>query len=76
MRCKIQCDPKKVQSIERHASDNQNTDLEDKYYPFRAPEMRNSRHPVEPVFQNELDLNETVLINENSNEEDYHMLTS
>ena len=34
--------------------------------------MIDLRHPAEPVFQNELDLDEIALTNENLNKGDYH----
>ena len=53
-----------------HASDNEITESGDKDNPLRASGMRDSRHTVKPMFQNELNLDETIVINENSDEED------
>ena len=46
-----------------HASDDEIT-LSEEDYPLKASEMRDLRHPVKSVFQNQPHLNETVLINE------------
>ena len=45
---------------ERNNTDEENTDSEDKNYPLRF------------LFQNEVNSNETVILNENSEDEDYH----
>ena len=45
---------------ERNNTDEENTDSEDKNYTLRF------------LFQNEVNSNETVILNENSEDEDYH----
>ena len=57
-----------------HASDSENTNSEDEDRSLRASEMRDLRNPVRPVLLNELDLNDTVIVNENPEAEDYHMV--
>ena len=37
--------------------------------------MKYSRHPAKPLYQNKLNLDETIVLNEGSEEEDYHMIT-
>ena len=63
----------KVQSIEIHASNNENSAFESNNYPLRASKMKDLKQPVKPLFQNESDVDATILSNEESDEEDYHM---
>ena len=37
--------------------------------------MKDLKHPAKPLFQNESDVDVTILSNEESDEEDYHMVT-
>ena len=51
----------------------ENSDSEnDDDYPLRASKMKDLKHPAKPLFQNESDVNVTILSNEKSDEEDYH----
>ena len=62
----------KTKSIGVHASYSENSDSENDDYHLRASKMKDLRHPVKPFFQNESDIDVTVLSNEESDEEDYH----
>ena len=50
---------KNVQSIGVHASENENSALEDEH-PLRASDMNELRNTANPFQQNELDLDETI----------------
>ena len=63
---------KKIQSIGIHASNNDNSDSENDNYPLRASKMKDLKHPAKPLFQNETDVDVTILSNKESDEEDYH----
>ena len=65
---------KNVQCIGVHTSGNENSDSEDDH-PLRASNMRELRKSAETFHQNELDLGETMISNEDSEKEDYHMVT-
>ena len=65
----------KTKSLGVHASNNENSDSENGYYPLRDSKMKDLRHPAEPFFQNESDIDVTILSNEESEEEEYHMVT-
>ena len=54
-------------SIGVHASNNENSDSENDDYPLRASKMKDFKHPAKPFF--------VVLSNEESEQEDYHMVT-
>ena len=60
-----------VQSIEIHASNNENSGSEEDDHSLRASNMSELSNPAKPFHQNELDLDETMISNEDS-EEDYH----
>ena len=62
----------KVQSIGVHASNLVYSDLKEDNLPLRACNMSELRNPAKPFRQNELDLDETMISNEDSEEEDYH----
>ena len=64
----------KTRSIGVHASNNENSDTENDDCPLRASKMKDLRHPAEPFFQKESDIDVTILPNEESEEEDYHSL--
>ena len=55
-----------------HASNTENSDQENKDYPLRPSEMKDLRHPAKALYRDELDLDATVVSNEDSEEEDYH----
>ena len=58
-----------------HASNIENSDTEDKDdHPLRASEMHELRNPAIPIHQNIPNINETIVSNEDSEGEDYHML--
>ena len=75
MNCKTHdlWDPKT--SIGVRASNNENSHSENDDYPLRASKMKDLRHPAKPFFQNESDVNGTIHSNEESDVEDYHMVT-
>ena len=59
-----------------HASNVGNSDTEDEDdHPLRASDMRGLRNPARPLYQNAPNQDETILSNEDSEEEDYHMVT-
>ena len=66
---------KKVQSTEICASNIEISDSEIDDYPLRTSKMKGLKHPAKPLFQNESDVGVTILSNEESDEEDYHMVT-
>ena len=61
-------------SIGVRASENENSDSEDNR-PIRASNMHELRDPARPFCQNRFELDETLVSNEDSEEEDYHMVT-
>ena len=66
-------------SIGVHATNNENSDSENDDYPLRASKMKDLkhlRHPAEPFFETESDLEQIMLSNEESEGEDYHNLAS
>ena len=63
---------KKVQSIGVQASNIENSASENNNNPLRASTMKDLKYPVKPLFQNELDVDVTILSNEESEKEDYH----
>ena len=56
-------------------SNIENSDFENDDYPLRASQMRDLKHLAKPLFQHESDVDVTILSNEKSDEEDYHMVT-
>ena len=63
-------------SIGVHASVNDNSDSENEdSHPIRASNMHELRNPAKPFCQNRFELNETIVSNEDSEEEEYHMVT-
>ena len=55
-----------------NASDNKSIVSENEDIPLKTSEMRDLRHPAEPIHQNDTTLDSTVIFNEESDEEDYH----
>ena len=55
-----------------NASDNESIDSENEDIPLKASEMRDLRHPAKPIHQNDTTLDATIVLNEESDEEDYH----
>ena len=67
---------KNVLSIGVHASNSVDSDIEKEVdHPFRASSMNELRNSAKPFYQNEANLDETMISNEDSKEEDYHMVT-
>ena len=57
------------------ASNNENSDSKDQDdYPLRVSDMHEHKNPAGPVYHNIPNLDETILSNEDSEEEDYHTL--
>ena len=52
-----------------------NSDPEDEDYPLKASDLRDLQRPAKPLFQSETDLDATVISNEDSEPEEYHMVT-
>ena len=64
----------KNKSIGVHASGNDNSDSENEdSYPIRASNMHELRNPAKPFCQNRFELDETLVSNEDSEEEGYHI---
>ena len=55
-----------------HASNFENSDSGNEDYPLKASGSKDLRHPAKPLYRNEIDLDETMISNEDSEEEDYH----
>ena len=66
--------PSGSKSIGVHASNFENTDSENEDYPLKASGSKDLKHPARPLYRNEIDLDETMISNEDSEEEDYHMI--
>ena len=60
---------------EINASDTDNQENEIKNIPFKPSETKDSRTPVQPISIKNLDLDDTVIVNEDRMGEDYHMVT-
>ena len=58
-------------SIGVRASNIENSDSENDDYPLRASKMKDLKHPAKLFFQNESDVDVTILSNEESDVEDY-----
>ena len=55
------------------ASNIENSDTENEVdHPLRASDMRELRNPARPLYQNAPNLDETIMSEEDSEEEDYH----
>ena len=69
-------DPKVIRSDGVHASNIENSNIKDEDgHPLRASEMHELRNPARPSYQNIPNMDETIVSNEDSEEEDYHMVT-
>ena len=66
---------KSNKSMGVHASNNKNSDSENDDFPLSASKMEHIKHPAKPLFQNESDVDVTIPSNEESDGEDYHMVT-
>ena len=68
---------KSIRSNGVHASNIENSDTENEDdHPLRASDMRELRNPARPLCQNEPNLDETILSEGDSEEEDYHTADS
>ena len=64
---------KSIRSNGVHASNIENSDTEDEdVHLLRASEMHELRNPARPIHQILPNMNETIVSNEDSEEEDYH----
>ena len=62
-------------SIGVHASNNENSDYENDDFPPKVSKMKDLKHPADPLYQNESDVDVTILPDEESDAEeveDYH----
>ena len=67
---------KSIRSNGVHASNIEKSDTENEDdHPLRASDMRELRNPARPLCQNEPNLDETIISEGDSEEEDYHMVT-
>ena len=65
--------PSGSRSIGVHASEKDNSDSENEgSHPIRASNMHELRNLARPFCQNRFELDETIVSNEDSEEEDYH----
>ena len=64
--------PSGSKSIGVHASNFENTDSENEDFPLKASGSKDLRRPAKPLYRNEIDLDETMISNEDSEDEDYH----
>ena len=63
-------------SIGVHASNNENSDYENDDFPPKVSKMKDLKHPADSSYQNESDVDVTILSDEESDVkevEDYHM---
>ena len=58
-----------------HASNIENSDSENEDFSLRASKKKDLKHPDKPLLQNDSDVNVTIFSNEESDLEDYHMVT-
>ena len=65
---------KEIESIGVRLSHIENSESEDEDHPLRVTETKGPKHPARPLNRNELDLNDTILPNEDSEEEDYQII--
>ena len=56
------------------ASYNKNSDSEDEDYTLQASKMKDLKHPAKPLHRSESNLDETIVSNEDYEEEDNHTL--
>ena len=61
-------------SIGVHASHNENSDSEGDEYFLQASKMKDLRHQARPLYRSETTLDETIVSQEDSEEEDCHIL--
>ena len=66
--------PSGSKSMGVHASNFENTDSENEDYPLKASGSKDLKHPARPLYRSEIDLDETMISNEDSEEEDYHSI--
>ena len=59
-------------SIGVRASNIENSDSENDDYPLRASKMKDLKHPAKQLFQNESDIDVSILSNKEPKVEDYH----
>ena len=60
---------------EENASEPENQECEIQDNPFRPSNMNELRTPIQPLIIQNIDLNDSVVINEDRTQEDYHMVT-
>ena len=63
-------------SIGVRAFNNENSDSENDDYPLRASKMKDLIHPARPFLQNKSDVDVTIHSDQESDVEDYHMVTA
>ena len=59
-------------SIRVRASNLENSGSENEDYSLRPSGMKNLRHPAKPLYKSDLDLDATIVSNEDSEEDDCH----
>ena len=60
---------------EENASEPENQEGEIRDNPFRPSNLNELRTPIQPLSMQNIDLNDSVVINEDRTREDYHMVT-
>ena len=61
--------------IRVHASNFKNSDSENEDHPLRTSGSKDLRHPVKSLHGDEIDLDATMISKEDSEEEEYDMVT-
>ena len=56
-----------------NASYDENSDTDDEDYPLQASKMKDLRHPAKLFYRSDSNLDETLVSEEDSEEEDYHI---
>ena len=64
-----------ILSTRVQASNNENLDSENDGFPLRASKMKDLKHPAKPLYRKESVVDVTIFSNEESDEEDHHMVT-
>ena len=61
-------------SVGVYASNIENSDSEDEDYSLKASKMKDLKHPAKPLYPNESDVDATIHSDEETDEEDYHII--
>ena len=64
-----------IEDGEENASEPENQECEIQDNPFRPSNLNELRTPIQPLSMQNIDLNDSVVMNEDRTGEDYHMVT-